>query len=127
MDGYLLNNFYLKKIRRIFSVCFDNSDEHIIGETVKDDLAFSLENLQYSKEEIEALITNISKKFKLEDILEKTPNELNNSEKEKLAIASSLIHNPKILLFYQKKGYLQDCVLLELLLNYFLFDIPLIF
>jgi len=98
VDGYLLNNFYLKKIRRIFSVCFDNADEHIIGETVKDDLAFSLENLQYSKEEIEALITNISKKFKLEDILEKTPNELNNSEKEKLAIASSLIHNPKILL-----------------------------
>ena len=41
IDGYLLNNFYLKKIRRVFSVCFDSADDHFIGETVKDDLAFS--------------------------------------------------------------------------------------
>lgn len=98
IDGYLLNNFYLKKIRRVFSVCFDNADDHFIGETVKDDLAFSLENLEYSKEEIECSIKDISKKFKLENILEKTPDELTNSEKEKVAIASALIHNPKILL-----------------------------
>lgn len=98
IDGYLLNNFYLKKIRRIFAVCFDNADNHFIGETVKDDLAFSLENLEYSKEEMEVAINNIAKKFKLENILEKSPNELTNSEKEKIAIASSLIHNPKILL-----------------------------
>lgn len=98
VDGYLLNNSYLKKIRRIFSVCFDNADDHFIGETVKDDLAFTLENLEYSKEEIESSIASIAKKFKLENILEKAPDELNNSEKEKVAIASSLIHNPKILL-----------------------------
>lgn len=98
IDGYLLNNFFLKKIRRVFSVCFDNADDHFIGETVKDDLAFSLENLEYSKDEIESNIKVISKKFKMENILEKTPDELTNSEKEKVMIASSLIHNPKILL-----------------------------
>ena len=98
IDGYLLNNFFLKKIRRIFSVCFDNADDHFIGETVKDDLAFSLENLEYSKEEIECNINFISKKFKIDNILEKAPDELTNSEKEKVMIASSLIHNPKILL-----------------------------
>lgn len=98
IDGYLLNNFFLKKIRRVFSVCFDNANDHFIGETVKDDLAFSLENLEYSKDEIESNIKVISKKFKIENILEKTPNELTNSEKEKVMIASSLIHNPKILL-----------------------------
>lgn len=98
IDGYLLNNFFLKKIRRIFSVCFDNADDHFIGETVKDDLAFTLENLEYSKEEIENNIIVVSKKFKIDNILEKTPDELTNSEKEKVMIASSLIHNPKILL-----------------------------
>lgn len=98
IDGYLLNNSFLKKIRRSFSVCFDNADEHFIGETVKDDLAFSLENLEYSKEEMESCISSIAKKFKLEEILEKTPDELTTSQKEKVAISSSLIHNPKILL-----------------------------
>ena len=98
IDGYLLNNFFLKKIRRVFSVCFDNADDHFLGETVKDDLAFSLENLEYSKEEIENNIKIVAKKFKIDNILEKAPDELTNSEKEKVMIASSLIHNPKILL-----------------------------
>ena len=98
VDGYLLNNSYLKKIRRSFSVCFNSAEEHFIGETVKDDLAFSLENLEYSKEEINTSLSVVSKKFKLENILEKTPEELTSSEKEKVMIASALIHNPKILL-----------------------------
>lgn len=98
IDNYLLNNSFLKKIRRVFSVCFDNADDHFIGETVKDDLVFSLENLEYSKEEMETVINSISKKFKLDSILEKSPEELNSSEKEKVAIASSIIHEPKILL-----------------------------
>ncbi len=98
IDGYLLNNFYLKKIRRSFSVCFDNADDHFIGETVRDDLAFTLENLEYSPDEIKNAISSIAKKFKIENILDKGPESLNNSEKEKVALASSLIHNPKILL-----------------------------
>lgn len=98
VDGYLLNDFYMNKIRRIFSVCLDNADTHFIGETVRDDLAFSLENLEYSKKDIGNLISLISKKFKIEDILDKSPSEINNSEKQKVMIASSIIHNPKILL-----------------------------
>ena len=49
IDGYLLNDFYIKEIRRVFAVCFNDADSHFIGETVKDDLVFSLENLEYSK------------------------------------------------------------------------------
>ena len=98
IDNYLLNNHFIKKIRRVFSVCFDNAEEHFIGETVKDDLAFSLENLEYSKEEMESVITDISKKFKLDGVLEKSSDELNSSEREKVAILSSIIHEPKILL-----------------------------
>ena len=44
------------------------------------------------------LIDIISKKFKLENILDKEPSLLTESEKTKVAIASSLIHSPKILL-----------------------------
>lgn len=98
IDGYNLNEFYLKQIRREIGVVFDNPDNHFVSETVIDDLAFSLENLQYTKEEITNSINDISKVFGLKDILYKTPNELTNSEKQKVAIAGSLIFNPKILL-----------------------------
>lgn len=98
IDGYLLNDFYLKKIRRVFSVCFNDADSHFIGETVRDDLAFTLENLEYSNKEMIKSIEVIAKKFKFESILDKSPEELTNSEKEKVMIASSIIHKPKIIL-----------------------------
>lgn len=98
VDGYLLNEQFMKKIRRIFSVCFSNSETHFIGETVKDDLAFTLENLEYFNDEMESLIEGISKKFKIDSILDKEPSLLTESEKVKVAIASSMIHKPKILL-----------------------------
>lgn len=97
IDGYLLSDFYLKKIRRSLAVCFDNPNTNFVGETVMDDLAFSLENLEYTKKEIETCIKNIAKKFKIEAILEGNPNELTNSEKTKVNLAALLIHNPQIL------------------------------
>jgi len=98
VDSYNLNKFYLKEIRRKIGVVFDNTDNHFVSETVIDDLAFTLENLQYSKEEMDNSINEISKIFNISDILYKSPYELTNSEKQKVAIASSLIFNPKILL-----------------------------
>jgi len=98
IDGYHLNNFYLKEIRRKIGVVFDNPDNHFVCETVIDDLAFTLENLQYNREEMTDAIKNIAKIFKIEDILEKEPRNLTNSEKQKVAIAGSLIFEPKILI-----------------------------
>lgn len=98
IDGYLLNDQFIKKIRRIFSVCTSNSGTHFVGETVRDDLAFTLENLGYYKNEMDILIQNTSKKFKLDNILDKEPSLLTESQMTMVAIASSLIHKPKILL-----------------------------
>lgn len=98
IDGYNLNEFYLKEIRRKIGVVFDNPDNHFVAETVIDDLAFSLENLQYQKEDITNSINEIVKIFKIKDILYEEPRNLTNSQKQKVAIAGSLIFNPKILI-----------------------------
>lgn len=98
VGGYLLNNSYAKYIRRIMSVCPSDINNYFIGESVRNDLAFSLENLEYSSKEIENCINNIAKKFKIENILDKSPLDINDSEKVKVMLASSLIHNPKILI-----------------------------
>ena len=98
IDGYNLSEFYLKEIRRKIGVVFDNPDNHFVSETVIDDLAFSLENLQYSSDDITNSIKEIAKIFKIEDILYSEPRNLTNSEKQKVAIAGSLIFNPKILI-----------------------------
>lgn len=96
IDGYLLNQSFINKIRRVFSFSFEDK-EWYFG-TVREVLAFPLENLQYSKREINNQIQSIAKKFKIESILDEDFSKICNSEKNKVNIASSLIYNPKILL-----------------------------
>lgn len=98
INGHYLNKENIKIIRRTLGVVFDNPDNQFIGQTVIDDLAFNLENLSYSKEEINKEISYIAKLFKIEKILLLEPSNLNNSTKQKIAIASALIHKPKILM-----------------------------
>lgn len=98
INGHYLNKENIKIIRRTLGIVFDNPDNQFIGQTVIDDLAFNLENLSYSKEEINKEISYIAKLFKIEKILLLEPSNLNNSTKQKVAIASALIHKPKILM-----------------------------
>lgn len=99
IDSYLLNDFFIKKIRRCFSVCLDNSLYYFSGETVLDNLVFPLENLEYSKEEMDTLVKVISKKFKIENILDKSFDDITFSERIKVVVATAIINNPKIVLF----------------------------
>lgn len=96
IDGYLLNQTFINEIRRFFAYSIEDKEEYF--GSVRDILAFPLENLQYSKKEIDNQIQSIAKKFKIENILDKDFNEISLLEKNKVSIASSLIYNPKILL-----------------------------
>jgi len=98
IDSYSLGEFHLKEIRRLMGIAFDNASNYFIFETVRNELAFSLENLQYTKEEIAEKIKEISHLFYLGKILDKKVEDLNNNEKQRLMIACALIHEPKILI-----------------------------
>lgn len=95
IDGYLLNNFFTDKIKRNFSVCLNND---MYSDTIRDYLAFPLESLQYTKSEINKTLDKVSKKFNIDNVLDKTFEEITMSEKNKVLIAASLIHNPRIIL-----------------------------
>lgn len=95
IDGYLLNDFFIDKIRRNFSVCL-NDDFYF--DTIRDSLAFPLESLQYNKNEINNTVNKMAKKFRIENILNKSFEEITLSQKAKVIIASALIHNPRIIL-----------------------------
>ena len=95
IDGYLLNNFFIDKIRRNFSICMDND---IYFDTIRDCLAFPLESLQYTKNEINITLDKVSKKIHIDNILDKSLEDITQSEKNKVLVAASLIHNPRIIL-----------------------------
>ena len=95
IDGYLLSDYFINRIQRNLGICFNDDN---LFDTVQDALSFSLENLQYTKKEINVLINSISKKFKIDNILDKALDEITLSERVLTSIASVLIYNPKIII-----------------------------
>ena len=101
--GYVLDSININDIRQGMAVVMDDIDNQFMGETVFDDLIFNMENLRYSKEEIEKKVEYISEVFNLKDILNNYVRYITNSQRQVLSIAAALSTDPSILL-------LDDCL-----------------
>lgn len=86
-----------KDIRSRIGFVFENPDNQFVAETVMDEIAFSLENMNISKKEIRKSVTEVSSMLHIDDILECEPHSLSGGQKQLVALASALSINPKIL------------------------------
>ena len=80
------------------SVVFDNVEVNFVYDTVIENLAFPLENRNLTKEEIDKKIKEISEYLKIENLLQCNITSLSGGEKEIIALACSLITDPKLLI-----------------------------
>jgi len=99
IDNKLLTEESVDKIRQKIGIVFQNPDNQFVGVTVKDDIAFGLENRQYERTKMIDLINKFSKLVKMEDFLEHNPENLSGGEKQRVAIAGVLAYNPEIIIF----------------------------
>lgn len=88
----------IKEIRKNIGIVFENTDNQFVAETVMDDIAFTLENMNYKKDKIKNKIEEITKYLGIYDILESSPHSLNSNQKQLVSLASALVHDPKILI-----------------------------
>ena len=93
-----LNKTSSKKIISNIGVVLENPDHQFVAETVRADMAFTLQNLAISLTEIEKRITEISTYLKIEDLLDKEPHTLSGGQKQLVAFASALIIKPAIII-----------------------------
>ncbi len=99
IDGDLLRPETVQTIRQKVGIVFQNPDNQFVGVTVKDDIAFGLENLQVERQEMLRRIHTYAEKVGMEDYLEKEPSELSGGQKQRVAIAGILAMQPKIIIF----------------------------
>lgn len=80
---------------------FQNPFSQISGikKTVFEEIAYGLENLGVPREEIRQRVTDVIKLLKIEDLQDKNPNELSGGQSQRVAIASIIVMNPKVLIF----------------------------
>lgn len=98
-----VNNFKLSKknliyIRRNIGVVFENPDNCLISETVLEDLAFPLENLNLSRDYIYSKVVEISNYLGISHLLNKCSRDLSGGEKQLVSLGCALVTGPKILI-----------------------------
>ncbi len=99
VDGIELTEENIDKIRRKIGIVFQNPDNQFIGSTVRDDIAFGLENHCFKREEMDGIIENMAAKVNMTDFLNSEPTKLSGGQKQRVAIASVLAMNLEIIVF----------------------------
>ena len=87
-----------KSIRSKIGIVFENPDNQFVAETVMDEIAFALENMNFEKKEIRERVEKVGKLLDIEPIMEKEPHGLSGGQKELVALASALAIEPKVLI-----------------------------
>lgn len=98
IDNYELNMENLYKIREQVGIVFQNPDNQFIGATVRDDIAFGLENICIPRDEMNHLIETYAKKVRMEKFLDHEPTKLSGGQKQRVAIAGILAMSPSIII-----------------------------
>ena len=89
---------HFNQVRKHIGVVFQNVDEQIIGPRVLDDIAFSLRNEGFSRQQVEEKVGEIAAMLGIEDILNKIPHYLSGGQKKKVALAGAISMMPEILI-----------------------------
>ena len=87
------------QLRSRMGIVFQNPDNQFVGATVRDDLAFGLENRCIKREDMDAIINEYAEKVNMVEFLDKEPENLSGGQKQRVAIAGVLSMNPEIVIF----------------------------
>ncbi|WP_243292412.1 energy-coupling factor ABC transporter ATP-binding protein [Bacillus sp. FJAT-47783] len=96
--GTPLNEHTVWEIRKHVGMVFQNPDNQFVGTTVRDDVAFGLENLGVPREEMLKRIKWAIEKVNMSNFLDYEPHHLSGGQKQRVAIASVLAVQPKIII-----------------------------
>ena len=106
VDGKLLSPDTVEEIRGKLGIVFQNPDNQFVGITVKDDIAFGLENRNIKRDEMLSRIAEYSKLIGIDHLLNRDPSTLSGGEKQKVAIAGILACEPEIIIFDESTSML---------------------
>jgi energy-coupling factor transport system ATP-binding protein len=115
INDTLLSEETIDSLRIKMGIIFQNPDNQFVGITVKDDIAFGLENRNLGREEMLYRIDKYSKLVHMEDFLNRNPDSLSGGEKQRVAIAGVLACEPEIIIFDESTSMLDPNSVKEVL------------
>ena len=77
---------------------FQNPNDHLFADSVEQEIAFTLKNLGFKSEGMESMIDQVLERFDLTQYRHRYPRSLSGGEKQRVAFASILVAQPKIII-----------------------------
>lgn len=106
IDDVKLDETSVDELRKKMGIIFQNPDNQFVGVTVKDDIAFGLENHLVKREEMIQLIYKYAKLVGMEEYLDANPENLSGGQKQRVAIAGAMAMNTELLIFDESTSML---------------------
>ena len=89
---------FSRNFRKKVGLVFQNPDIQLFCPTVKEDIVFGPLQLGMERREIEERLGKITAILNIKDLINRSPHQLSVGEKRKVAIASTLIIDPEVLI-----------------------------
>ena len=99
INDELLTQDNLNSFRSDMGIIFQNPDSQFVGLTVKDDIAFGLENKCIERKEMLELINKYADIVHMSDYLDSNPENLSGGQKQRVAIAGVLAMETEMIIF----------------------------
>jgi len=98
LAGQVLNEESKWGIRQKIGIVFQNPDNQFIGTTVQDDVAFGLENINMSYEEMQTRVEEALKMVEMSSFQFHDPSRLSGGQKQRVAIAGIVALRPSVII-----------------------------
>ena len=116
VDGVDTRKTTVAELARKVGFVFQNPNDHLFADTVEEEITFTLKNLGLEGGEIRSRIGEVLERFGLDKYRKQYPRALSGGEKQRVALASVLAIQPRILILdeptrgmeYRLKAELMD-------------------
>ncbi len=121
INGVELERKNFREIRRNIGFVFQNSDDQLFSLTAEEDVMFGLKNMGYNFDKAKEIALKTLESLNVLHLANRSPSRLSEGEKKRVAIASVLAMQPKILMLDEPTSQLdarstrQLCELLKTL------------
>ncbi|MFX1337700.1 MAG: ABC transporter ATP-binding protein [Promethearchaeota archaeon] len=106
--GKSIWDYRFMELSKLVGLVKQNPLEQLITFTVRDEIAFGLENLKYPKREIEEKVEDITRFMKINSLLDREVDQLSGGQKQLVILSSFLVMDPKILILDEPIAFLDQ-------------------
>ena len=98
VDGIDTRRATIAELAKKVGFVFQNPNDHLFADTVEEEIAFTLKNLGGNGGEVKSRVDEILERFNIKEYRKQYPRYLSGGEKQRIALASVIIAQPRVLI-----------------------------